>query len=333
MLFMFMMMPWGVETALHGDTTQMRDFRGGKFGFSEYSEPGSNQLTLDPAKKLGDALFELMQQDQGREFWAEGINSIQITKPLSDNPNIVLWGQSAHTLLNRARPERWHFDRATGVMTKVQTTKVDDDLNVQIYNVLSALHLQRYALPLQRALFFAGGLLGTLMVASGLHIWVKKRPVKTNTVPTARYGIALAKGLNVAFLMGLPAATAAAMWLNRLVPVELEGRALFEIHGFFLFWALTLVYGLARDYDKALAELMSLTGVMLLMLAMFNLHFIYADVDVSYGWLNAPLIVQMVDSSILFTGFVLLYFGFRQLKSQGALDAFKRLSLRKGASS
>lgn len=311
MLLMFMLMPWGVETALDGDEQALRDFRGGKLGFSEYSQPQENHIRLNLERSLGDALYSLLNDERSREIWRAGIDRVQVINPSSNDPKVVLWGQGAQTLLNRARPTRWYFDLKSGVLTKVETTKVDDNINVQIYNVMTAVHLQRYAQPFQRGLFFFSGLLGTLMVGTGLHIWLKKRPIKNSTTKAIRFGLLIAKGLNIAFLVGLPGATAMAMWLNRLVPADVEARALIEIQGFFIFWLMTFLYGLFREYGKALAESLLLIGVMLLSLIIYNLNFVYSDIAAVGTWLNAPTIVQMIDLSILLIAISLLFFGYR----------------------
>ena len=44
----------------------------------------------------------------------------------------------------------------------------------------------------------------------------------------------LVEALNVAAVAGLLVATAAFFWANRLLPVDLQQRALWEVRGFFL---------------------------------------------------------------------------------------------------
>ncbi|MGB0893738.1 MAG: PepSY domain-containing protein, partial [Parashewanella sp.] len=232
------------------------------------------------------------------------------TRSQSKVKNIMVAEQGAESLLNRARTKRWHFDANSGELKHIETAKVPDSINLQIYNVMSALHLQRYALPFQRALFFLSGVLGTLMVASGVHIWLKKRPIKNNTPQHERIGLTVAKALNVAMLIGLPAATVFAMWLNRLIPSSVDGRLTLEISGFFWFWLATLLYGFARSYDKGLAELSLLTGGLLIGLFIYNVHFLYSGLDTEITWLSTPVSVQIIDLFCFALGIIFIRYGY-----------------------
>ncbi|AMG03803.1 PepSY-associated TM helix domain-containing protein [Vibrio mimicus] len=322
MLFMYMMMPWGVEAALGADRSAMTKVTGGKFGHSEFVVPSHPSIEMPAQLTLPNVLSQLLVHPNMTKNWQNGVSSIEIRQPQSSQQNIIVWEQGADTILNRARSNRWHFDSQTGQLLKVEKTKVMEGSTVKIYNAMTALHMQRYAKPVQRALFFIGGLLGTLMVGSGLHIWLEKRPVKKNTEYKVRFGLVLTKGLNVAFLVGFPTAMVFSMWLNRLLPIGFVERSLTEINGFLVFWMMTLFWGLCRPYKEALSELTLLCGVFLLTLFFYNVYFLYPSIGMgNAGWLGVPRSIQLIDLTIFVSAGGCLFFGHRnhpRLIEQGA---------------
>lgn len=107
---------------------------------------------------------------------------------------------------------------------------------------LYALHLGRFADPVLQGIYFLLGLAGTAMVGTGLVLWTAARG------PGGTGGAAGGVGrLNVAVVAGLPLASAAYLWANRLLPTHLPLRPEAEIQAFFAAWALALaVAGLLR---------------------------------------------------------------------------------------
>lgn len=317
MLFMYMLMPWGVNIGLNGDQFAMREVGGGKFGHSEYVLPETNTLRMNTDLILADALTDLIDQGNTQQQWSDSVTSIVLTKPQSAHPDITVWEQGANTLLNQGRVDRWHFSGKTGELTKIERSKVPESFAVQLYNTMVALHFQFYAQPLQRALFFIAGLFGTLMIATGLHIWLRKRGINSKTSTSKRIGLTAVKALNVGFLVGLPTAIAFAMWLNRTLPLEMLNRSDTEVNGLMIFWMLTFIWGLVRPYKKALIELGAIFSLLLLALFVYNLAFVYPSVGLQgQGWLGAPFGMQMIDISILFISLASAFFVYRSYQEQ-----------------
>ncbi|MGE3921772.1 MAG: PepSY-associated TM helix domain-containing protein [Lautropia sp.] len=102
---------------------------------------------------------------------------------------------------------------------------------------LLAVHEGRFAGIALRALYLASGLLGCALIASGLVVWVRRRNGR---------GSRLIGRLNAGVLVGLWTALAAYLWANRLLPVDLAGRADAEVDALFATWTALLLHALLR---------------------------------------------------------------------------------------
>ncbi|MBN6150143.1 PepSY domain-containing protein [Xanthomonas sp. AmX2] len=117
---------------------------------------------------------------------------------------------------------------------------------MQTRNVMYGLHLAHFAGSGLRWLFFGSGLLGCLMVASGVILWaVKERPKHAKAGRTG-FGLRLVDALNIGTVAGLPIAFAAYFWANRLIPVQVAERPEREVAAFFAAWGLALLAAFVR---------------------------------------------------------------------------------------
>lgn len=114
-----------------------------------------------------------------------------------------------------------------------------------ILSVLSVLHFAQFGGSPMRWLYFIMGLAATVMIATGLVLWTIKRQ-KSQAGHSNRMGYRLVEVLNVATVAGFPLAVAAFFWANRLLPLPLSERSLWEIRCFFIVWGLCLVHSLLR---------------------------------------------------------------------------------------
>jgi uncharacterized iron-regulated membrane protein len=141
--------------------------------------------------------------------------------------------------------------------------------------VLVGLHLGHFADPILRWLYFLSGIGGTVMVASGLMLWVVKRTAQAGDKPG--YGLRLVRVLNVGAVAGLTIAMACYLWANRLIPGTLAGRDEWEIHVFFISWGIALLHSTVRPHRRAWVEQFAfaaflLAAVPVLDLATGNFH-------------------------------------------------------------
>jgi uncharacterized iron-regulated membrane protein len=111
----------------------------------------------------------------------------------------------------------------------------------QTRGVMVGLHVARFADSGLRALFFVSGLIGCLMVASGVILWAIKERPKHLKAGRIGFGLRLVDALNIGTVAGLPIAFATYFWANRLLPAGLPGREKSEALAFFVAWGAALL--------------------------------------------------------------------------------------------
>lgn len=157
------------------------------------------------------------------------------------------------------RPERLLFDATTGQwLDQADATSPA----AKTYGVLVGLHTAHFAGVGLRWALFGFGLLGSLMIATGMVLWSVKRSAKSKASQTSQarkgaaataaapavkapFGERLVTGINIATLAGLPLACGVFLASNRLIPLDTEGRADTELAWFFSAWGLALLWALA----------------------------------------------------------------------------------------
>ena len=261
LLLMFMLMPWGVQTAYDGDMRAYFNDRGGR--------PTAVELpsAVDTTAATAAPIMPMIAQAQVR--WPHGVDHITVTAPGTNQAVVELRERGASSLLDRGRNERMQFNGASGALINV-TPKADVDPVTATYNVLTSLHLLRFAGPWLRWLFFIAGLAGTAMVATGMVLWVVKRAPQRRK-QGSHFGHYLVERLNVATIAGLLLALAAYFWANRLLPLGMAGRSDWEIRIFFIAWAACLIHACFRSHRQAWVEQLTLTAVLYFLLPVFGL--------------------------------------------------------------
>lgn len=154
------------------------------------------------------------------------------------------WWKSPATTATGCNTARLRFDGSTG---QLQTQVDPQSPAIKTYGVLYGLHMGRFADTGTRWALFGFGVMGSLMIASGLVLWsVKRRAQAQRKSPGAAlpFGERLVASFNIGLMGGLPLAVAAYLLANRLLPVEMTGRPDAELSCFFGTWALGLLVGL-----------------------------------------------------------------------------------------
>lgn len=188
-------------------------------------------------------LETMLSQTEAR--WQMSVHSIAIENPLTKRARVeVDSSYRAGVSSGRGGGASQLFD-ARGELLSENPGAVATNAIEGTWNALSLLHQARFAETLLRWLFFLAGVLGCIMIATGLAYWPKKRRKTLG----GRFGYELVSALNIAGIAGLCVATAAYFWANRLVPAAVEGRAAREIGVFFLVWLATLLHA-ARHRDR-----------------------------------------------------------------------------------
>src|SRR3546814_9535947 len=92
------------------------------------------------------------------------------------------------------------------------------------------------------------------MVGTGLVMWTVKRRRRLPDPDRPHFGFRLVERLNIAAVAGLSIAMTSFLWANRLLPQAMAGRAGWEIHVFFIVWALALLHAVLRPAKQAWVE-------------------------------------------------------------------------------
>jgi len=203
--------------------------------------------------------------------------------------------------------DRVTFDGATGEVLKVWKAEKPALLT---YSVLIGLHYLWFDHLTIRWLYFLMGLMGSVMIATGLLLWVIKR--KEPHVGSHKI-YRIVETLNVAVIAGLPIAIAGFLWGNRLWPWDLPERATWEMRTFFFLWLLCFVHGfLRRDSVRAWREQLIVAATLFVLLPLLNVVTTGSHVFVTVPAGNWRL--ASVDLVCFITGALLFLIAWRIVK-------------------
>ncbi|MEI5637912.1 MULTISPECIES: PepSY-associated TM helix domain-containing protein [unclassified Pseudoalteromonas] len=160
------------------------------------------------------------------------IRRISISSPADANATIKIYANAVRQVQDD--PPGWMYQAASGELLATQHTELS--AAEKLYGGMIALHTGRFAEPMLRWLYFLCGLAGCAMIATGAVMWAKRLRQKSKATGKGPFGLRLVEALNLATIMGLPAATAAFFHANRLLPIDLIGRADKEVLAFFITW-------------------------------------------------------------------------------------------------
>ncbi len=253
MIFHTLYLPTGIATAYRGDkgidsNAYFADLQGEKPERRVRRGPGDK---VEPLPTI--ALEPIVEAARAR--WHGGrIGALQARRDAEGRVVVEVTRHEGDRL--QYRPPRLLFDGITG-----QWLEQADPTSpaVTTYGVLYGLHLARFAGPGMRWTLFGFGLLGSLMIATGMVLWSVKRSVRqqtrsqrkgpaynanATTAPRAPFGERLVAAINLATLGGLPLACGVYLASNRLIPITTTHRADTELAWFFSAWGLALLWGL-----------------------------------------------------------------------------------------
>nr|WP_235503904.1 MULTISPECIES: PepSY-associated TM helix domain-containing protein [unclassified Acidovorax] len=251
MIFHTLYMPAGIATTYKNEkgvdsNAYFADLQGEK-AESRPRRGASDKVEPLPAIALQPILTE------ARTRWDGGrIGSVQARRDAKGRAVVEVTRHEGDRL--QYRPPRLLFDATTG-----QWLDQADPTGpaAKTYGVLYGLHLARFADAGMRWALFGFGVLGSLMIATGMVLWTVKRSALSQTKAgrqgaataaartQAPFGERLVAAINIATLAGLPLACGVYVASNRLIPVGIEGRADAELAWFFSAWGVALLWALA----------------------------------------------------------------------------------------
>jgi len=237
---MALYMPWG-ERAVIRTPAERQELAAQLNVFIQPGRPAGEQAPLA-------SVAEMVRQAEER--WGRGnAGRVTITYPGDAAARVaVARGEAGRISMS---PQYMEFAGATGALLEVREGV---GAAAETRGVLYALHLGRFSDTVTRWLYFLVSLMGTAMVGTGLVLWTVKRRARLPCPERPHLGFRLVERLNIASIAGLSVAMAAFLLANRLLPPELAGRASWEIHAFFIIWALALAHALLRPARRAWVE-------------------------------------------------------------------------------
>ena len=253
---MSLYMPWG-EQAAFKTPAERQQLTTELSAFIQPGKPSGQKAALAPVD-------EMVRQAQAR--WGHNnVSRVTITHP-GDAAARVSVGRGDEGRASMS-PQYLLFEGSTGKLLQIKDSV---GASAETRGVMYALHLGRFSDTVTRWLYFLVSLAGTAMVGTGLVMWTVKRRHKLPHPEKPHLGFQLVERLNIAAIAGLSIAMTAFLWSNRLLPLELAKRGEWEIHVFFIVWALTLVHAVLRPAKKAWVEQLGLAAVTLALLPLLS---------------------------------------------------------------
>jgi uncharacterized iron-regulated membrane protein len=260
--------------------------------FYTYEYMPSVKLALYGSGEQAQKVFE-------REVYGEADAAVEPsgkTAPMAPIAAMVAraeaqWGAGSVSSLSvkhpgdaNARVSIHQFDAASGVIRSNRTMLFDGASGEALTmsaepktatgtfaEVMLSLHEGHFAGPLLRWLYFATGLLGAGMIATGMVLWTAKRRQHLKGGEPAHAGLRLVERMNVGTIVGLLVAIAAYFWANRLIPLQLPERDAWEMHALFIAWALAFTHASLRPVRRAWVEQFAAAGALYALLPLINL--------------------------------------------------------------
>ncbi|MFI8614500.1 PepSY-associated TM helix domain-containing protein [Acidovorax sp. NPDC077693] len=256
--FLFQYMPAGLAASHYAGNAQV-------FYDDLLQRPAAVNATVS-AQPL-TALAPLVAQAEAQ--WGAGqVARVGVQQPGRADADVQLVRVAGGQI---AGSDRLRFDARTG---EALPPKAEDGAARETQDVLLALHEGRFAGPVLRWLYFASGLLGCAMIATGLVLWTAKRRAQQDKRAKAggkpEFGFRLVECLNIGTVAGLPVAVAAYFWANRLIPADFATRREWEAHVLFITWGVLLLYPALRTPLRAWLESLWLAAAAFALLPLLN---------------------------------------------------------------
>ncbi|WP_458766120.1 PepSY-associated TM helix domain-containing protein [Cupriavidus basilensis] len=270
-------MPAGIRTYYEGSEAKL--FRVlGQAGWLESKAlpPAGAPAALVALPTLLADARERLATGAGADSEHRAITSVAVTRPGTSTASVAIAGPYLYDGLAFAARRELHYDGVSGAYL---STKAEDEMlgsggaaPLVAGSVMRTLHMARFGGYAVKWLYFACGLAGTAMMATGLLLFSAKRANRK----AQEFGAASARvydtidRLNVAAIGGLAIACAGYLWGNRLLPVALPERHEWEIAVFFAVWLAATAHALASPPARAWPRQLALAGLLCLALPLLN---------------------------------------------------------------
>lgn len=255
-IFFYLYLPWGMQKLYPENPYQY---------FTEIRTKTvlENQL-IQPAQNL--AIEKLLSQVQ--QSWGNQPLSTMSVKNPNTNQAQITFIQKEDRTITRNQPQITLNASTSKVLEDTRNNSPIATLNAGVYG----LHMATFAQPLLRLGFFFSGILGCVMIASGLLLWSLKRQIQ-NKNSQFHFGHYLVDRLNVATFVGLPCATVAYLSANRLFTIT-SSTINYEIYSFFFVWLISLIIALITKKQHLWRTQLSVFIMLCIALPILNLIYL-----------------------------------------------------------
>lgn len=209
---------------------------------------------------------------KAQQEWKDNpIGTINVIAPNTSRAQVELRALHGESVAHRNIYQSLQFNGVTGKDMSNENERLQNpSIPMGIYNVVTTLHEARGVDIALRWLLFLSGIVGTMMIATGLILWCVKRAPQQQKQGYKSFGYRTVEVLNIAAIIGLPIACAAYFYANRFIPAQLENRLEWEIRSFFIVWLITLIYAMFRTHRQAWLELLAFAAAAFALLPVIN---------------------------------------------------------------
>ncbi|MEM1150850.1 MAG: PepSY-associated TM helix domain-containing protein [Pseudomonadota bacterium] len=233
MIFFSIYLPWSSSVVFNGDEARKLDEA---FAIA----------VVEPSGDLAPSTFAIDQRVAEVEaMWAARSPGSQ---PKADFVNVQLANDAnAYVTVREVFPSRAVSMNKNVTSVSLAEGAILSDVGhgpaKSSYAWLAGAHFIQFDSWALRALYFAGGLLGALMIASGLMFWIQSRIRKGAIEPRS---VRIVRSLSIGSISGIILASGAYLVANRWIPAGSDGfgmgRANFEVMFFYIVWIATFVH-------------------------------------------------------------------------------------------
>ncbi len=217
---------------------------------------------------------------RGQELIGQPVRAVVIDNPGDASARIGVYGwNSEEEMQRRVSPTTGMamFSAATGEVLAVrQPGGVDGGGASLAKTVIGGLHKAEFGGLALKWLYFACGLAGSAMMATGAILFMVKRRRTHQGRKPGEFGritprvYRFIEGLNVAAIAGLGVACIGYLWANRLLPLNIAHRADAELLVFFGLWLAALLHAFVRAPQVAWKEQLGVLALLCLLLPLLN---------------------------------------------------------------
>jgi hypothetical protein len=201
-----------------------------------------------------------------KELGVGNIGFVQIQQPDKRSALINFMRRVDDRML--AITDRASFDGVTGEWL---ISKTKWDTQATIVRSLVGLHIGKFGGYPMAWGYFTLGLIGCVMIATGLVFFtVKRRSKYEQEWGNKRDFFRAVEAINVAVTTGCIIASISYLWANRLLPLSLKERADAEVIAFFFIWLLMFIHAFWRTKEKAWVEQLKLAAGLCACLPLLN---------------------------------------------------------------